>query len=109
MPGAGVGNDWAGELGGDWPGLGVAARGEAGLGVVGLGVVGLGVVGLGVVGLGVPLAETVGVAGLVAPGENGGGVVDGEPPEQADTDALASSAKAAPLRTVRRERRRPQK
>jgi hypothetical protein len=81
--------------------LGVAVLGVAALGVGVLGVL------LGVAGLGVPLAEPVGAAGPVPPGENGGG--DGEPPVQADTDAIASRAKAAQLRTVRRERRRPQK
>jgi len=50
----------------------------------------------GVGALGVPLAETVGVAGLDAPADNEGGVVGVEEPvEQADTDTVASMAKAA--------------
>jgi len=57
------------------------------------------------VALGVPPAG--GDAELVPPGENVGGVVGGEPPEQAETDAVASMAKAAQLRTVRRKRPRP--
>jgi hypothetical protein len=86
--------------------LGVAAPGVVVLGLVALGVVGMGPLP-GTVALGVPLAGTVGVPGLVPPGENVGGVVDGEPPEQAETDAEASMAKAAQLRTVRRKRPRP--
>jgi len=62
---------------------------------------------LEVVGLGVPLAEPVGVAGLLPPGENEGGVVGGEPFEQADTDAVVSMAKAARPSTVPRTRRQP--
>ncbi len=81
------------------------------LGVVALGVVVLGVVMLavllGVVALGVALAEMVGVAGPVPPGDSEGGVVDGEPDVQAETDAVASMAKAAQPRTVPRKRRRP--
>jgi hypothetical protein len=88
VPGAAVGNELADGLG-DGDGLG------------------LGVVALGVVALGVPLAEMVGVAGPVPPGESEGGVVDGEPDVQADTDPLASMAKAAQPRTVPRKRRRP--
>jgi hypothetical protein len=60
-----------------------------------------------IVALGVPLAGTVGDAGLASGGENVGGVVGGEAPEQADTDAEASIAMAAQPRTVRRKRRRP--
>jgi hypothetical protein len=55
----------------------------------------------------VPLAETVGVAGLDPPGENVGGVVGGGPDEQADTDAVASRAKMAQPSTARRMRRQP--
>jgi hypothetical protein len=80
---------------------GVAAPGAVGLGVVVMGPL------PGIVALGVPLAGTVGDAGLVPPGEKLGGVVGGEAPEQADTDAVASIATAAQLRTVRRKRRRP--
>ena len=61
--------------------------------------------GVGVLGEGVPLAEPVGVAG--PPGENEGGVVGGVLDEQADTDAVASMAKAAQPRTVPRRRHRP--
>ncbi len=81
--------------------LEVVALGAAVLGVVVPGVL------LEVVALGVPLAETVGVAVRVPPGENAGGVADGEPDEQADTDAVASMAKAAQPSTVPRKRRRP--
>jgi hypothetical protein len=96
--------------------LGVAVLGELVSGVSALGVVALGEVALGVVvmgplpgivALGVALAEPVGVAGLVPPGENVGGVVGGEAPEQADTDTVASIAMVAQPRTVRRKRRRP--
>jgi hypothetical protein len=122
VPGAGVGKVLADGLG-DGGGLGlaaaawgVAALGVAALGVAALGVAALGVLALGVVALGVlleavalevPLAVAVGVAGPVPPGEKGGGVVGGEAPLQADTDAAASRAKAAQPRTVRRKRRRP--
>jgi hypothetical protein len=94
-----VGNKLADGLG-DGDGLG--------LGVVVLGVVVLGVL-LELVALGVPPAEIVGVAGPVPPGENEVGVVDGEPPVQADTNAGASMAKAAQPRTVPRKRHRPYK
>src|SRR5690348_5059815 len=57
--------------------------------------------------LGVPLAETVGVAGLDPPAENEGGVVGVELVEQADTDAVVSMAKAAHPSTVPRTRRQP--
>jgi hypothetical protein len=109
--GAAAGNELAAGLG-DGGGLGL---GVVTLGVVVLGVVVLGVVVLGVEVLGVPpevvplvvsLPETVGVAALVSPAENEGGVVGGEPDEQADTDAVASTAKAAQPRTVPRRRRR---
>jgi hypothetical protein len=85
--------------------LGAAVLGAAVLGAAVLGAAVLGVL-LVVVALGAP-AEIAGVAGPVPPGENGVGVVDGEPPAQADTDAVASMAKAAQLRTVPRKRRRP--
>jgi hypothetical protein len=127
VPGAGVGKvlaDGLGDGGGlglaaaawgvaalDVAALGVAALGVAALGVLALGVVALGVLVLGVlleaVALGVPLAVAVGVAGPVPPGEKGGGVVGGEAPLQADTEAAANRAKAAQPRTVRRKRRRP--
>jgi hypothetical protein len=96
--------------------LGVAVLGVAVLGAVVLGVVALAVLVSGVVvpgvlpevvALGVPPAEIVGVAEPVPPSENEGGVVGGEPPPQADTDAGASMAKAAQPRTVPRRRRRP--
>jgi hypothetical protein len=58
-------------------------------------------------GLGVPLAGTVGVAGLDPPGENDGGVVGVELVEQADTDAVVTMAKAAQPSTVTRTRRQP--
>jgi hypothetical protein len=61
----------------------------------------------GKVALGVPLGVPVGVAVLVPGGANVGGVVGGEALEQADTDAAASTAKAAQPRTVRRKRPRP--
>jgi hypothetical protein len=79
------------------------------LGVAVLGVLVLGVL-LEVVALGVPLAEVVGAGGPVPPGDNEGGVVGVvgvEPDEQADTDAVASTAKAAQPRTVPRKRRQP--
>jgi hypothetical protein len=136
VPGGAVGVGLADELAdglgdGDGLGLGVVALGVVGLGavspggvaldvvvlgvvvpgVLALGVLALGVVGPGVllevVALGVPLSETVGVADLVPPSGNEGGVVDGEPDEQADTDAGASMAKAAQPRTVPRKCRRP--
>src|SRR5215471_7002821 len=124
VPGAAAGNEPADGLGdldglgdGDGLGLGVEALGVGvlgvgvlGVGVLGVGVLGVGVRGVGVLGvgvLGVPVAEIVGVAGLVPPGENEGGVVDGEPPVQADTDATPSMARAAQPRTVPIKRRRP--
>src|SRR5215470_13693934 len=129
VPGAAAGNEPADGLGdldglgdGDGLGLGVEALGMGvlgvgvlgvgvlGVGVLGVGVLGVGVLGVGVLGvgvLGVPVAEIVGVAGLVPPGENEGGVVDGEPPVQADTDATPSMARAAQPRTVPIKRRRP--
>src|SRR5215472_15754244 len=117
VPGAAAGNEPADGLGdldglgdGDGLGLGVEALGVGvlgvgvlGVGVLGVGVLGVGVLGVGVLGvgvLGVGVAEIVGVAGLVPPGENEGGVVDGEPPVQADTDATPSMARAAQPRTV---------
>ena len=85
--------------------------GEAAPDVAALDVAALGVLVLGVLPeaapLGVPLAVAVGAAGPVPPGEKGGGVVGGEAPLQADTSAVASMAKAAQPRTVRRKRRRP--
>jgi len=91
--------------------LGVAVPGVAVLGVLALAVAVPGVVVPGVllevVAPGVPRAEVVGLAGPVPPGENEGGVVDGEPPPQADRDAGASMANAAQPRTVPRKRRRP--
>jgi hypothetical protein len=90
---------------------GVAVPGVAVPGVLALAVAvpGVAVPGvlLEVVALGVPRAEVVGLAGPVPPGENEGGVVDGEPPPQADSDADASMANAAQPRTVPRKRRRP--
>lgn len=107
VPGAAAGNELADGLGdGDGLGLGVVVLGVVALGVVVLGVVVLGVV-LEVLALGVPLAEIVGVAEPVPPGENEGGFGDGEPDVQADTDAVVSMAKAAQPRTVPRKRRRP--
>jgi hypothetical protein len=85
--------------------LGVAVLGVLVLGVVVLGVLVLGVAVLGVLVLGVLVPEAVGAAGLVPPGENEGG--DGGPPEQAASDAVARTAKAAQPRTVPRKRRRP--
>jgi hypothetical protein len=137
VPGAALGNERADGLGdGDGLGLGVVALGAVTPGTVVLGVLALGVASLGVavpgvavlgvlalavavpgvvvpgvllevVALGVPRAEVVGLAGPVPPGENEGGVVDGEPPPQADRDADASMANAAQPRTVPRKRRRP--
>lgn len=56
------------------------------------------------VAVGVPpavrLGVSVGVAGPVAPGENVAGVVEGEDPAQAETDAEASMAKVAQRATV---------
>src|SRR5712692_8574825 len=60
--------------------LGAAVLGAAVLGAAVLGAAVLGVL-LVVVALGAP-AEIAGVAGPVPPGENGVGVVDGEPPAQ---------------------------
>ena len=60
-----------------------------------------------VVALGVPLAEVVGVAG--PPGENEGGVGGVEPDEQADMDAVATTAMVAQPSTVPRKRRQPWK
>jgi hypothetical protein len=91
--------------------LDVAVLGEVALGVGVAGSVVLGAVVLGVLlevgALGVSLAETLGVAESVPPAENEGGAVDAEPDEQADTDAVASMAKAAQPRTVPRKRRWP--
>ena len=116
VPGAAAGIELSDGLGdGGGLGLGVVALGVVALGVVSLGAMALGVVPLGVevlgvlleiVALGVTLAELVGVAGLDPPGGDEGGVV-GVEPEQADTDAAASTAKAAQPRTVPRRRRRP--
>jgi hypothetical protein len=114
--GAAAGNELAeglGDCGG--LGLGVVTLGVVVPGVVVLGAVVLGVVMLGVVVLGVPLevaalvvslAAPFGAAGLVSPGANEGGVVGVDPDEQADTDTVASTAKAAQPRTVPRRRRR---
>jgi hypothetical protein len=131
VPGAAAGNELSDGLGdGDGLGLGVAldsaaldgaalgvaVLGEVALGVSVAGAVVLGAVVVGAVVLGVPLevaalgvslAETVGVAEPVPPAENEGGAVDAEPDEQADTDAVASMAKAAQPRTVPRKRRWP--
>ena len=120
-PGGSAGNESGGWLGG---GLALAAGAlEAGAldagaldswalaggaldgGALDAGALGAGVLGVGVLGEGVPLAEPVGVAG--PPGENEGGVVGGVLDEQADTDAVASMAKAAQPRTVPRRRRGP--
>jgi hypothetical protein len=84
------------------PPLGVVAPGDVGLGVVVMGPL------PGAVALGLPLAETVGVPGLVPGGVKLGGVVGGAPPH-ADTDAVASIAMMAQPRTVRRKRRRAKK
>ena len=69
----------------------------------------LGVVALtlGVVALAVLLAEVVGVAGAVPPGENEVGVVEGAPPVQAETDRGTSTAKMRQPRTAPRKRRWP--
>ncbi len=111
MPGAAGGNESAGGLGGGWLALEVEALDAGALDAGALGVGALGVAALGVllevVALGVPLAETVGVAGRLAPAEKEGGVVGVEPDEQADTDTGASTAKAAQPSTVPRRRRRP--
>jgi hypothetical protein len=95
---AGLGDD-------DSWGLGAAASGEVAPDVAVLGVGVLGVL-LEVLALGVPLAEAVGVAVLDPPGGIEGGVV-GVEPEQADTDTVASMAKAAQPSTVPRKRRWP--
>ena len=112
VPGAALGNELADGLGdGDGLGLGVVALDAVALGALVLGAVVLGAVVLSalpeVAALGVSLAETVGVAEPVPPAENEGGPVDAEPDEQADTDAVASMAKAAQPRTVPRKRRWP--
>jgi hypothetical protein len=124
VPGAALGNELADGLGdgdGDGLGLGVVALGAVTPGTVAPGVAVPGVVALAVavpglvvlgarlevVAPGAPPAEVVGVALLVPPAGNEGGVVDGEPPPQADTDAGTSMAKAAQPRTVPRKRRRP--
>jgi hypothetical protein len=107
VPGAAAGNELSDGLGdGDGLELGAAALDVPALGVSVLGAVVLGVL-LEVVELGVSPAETVGVARPVPPAENEGGVVDAEPDEQADTDAVATMARAAQPRTVPRRRRRP--
>ena len=137
VPGAALGNELADGLGdGDGLGLGVVALGAVTPGTVAPGVAALGVVALGVAvpgvavpgvvalaaavpgvvvpgvllevaALGAPPAEIVGLAVLVPPAENEGGVVEGEPAPQADTDAGTSMAKAAQPRTGPRKRRRP--
>ena len=122
VPGAALGNELADGLGdGDGLGLGVVALGAVTPGTVAPGVAVPGVVALAaavpgvvvlgvlleVVALGAPPAEIVGLAGLVPPAGNEGGVVEGEPAPQADTDAGTSMAKAAQPRTVPRKRRRP--
>ena len=127
VPGAALGNELAEGLGdGDGLGLGVVALGAVTPGTVAPGVAALGVVALGVavpgvavpgvvvlgvlldvVAIGAPPAEVVGLAVLVPPAENEGGVVEGEPAPQADTDAGTSMAKAAQPRTGPRKRRRP--
>jgi hypothetical protein len=105
VPGAAVGNELADGLGdGDTLALGEVVFGAVVLGAVVLGAVVLGVLPE-VAALDVPLAEIVGVAGPVPPGENEVGAVDGEPAAQADTDKEASMAKAAPPRTVPKRRR----
>src|SRR5579859_2098137 len=126
-PGGAVGNELADGLGdGDGLGLGAVALGAVMPGAVVPGAVVPGAVVPGavvpgavvpgalvpgalleVVTVGLPLAEMAGVAGRVPPGENEGGVVDGEPDVHADTDAVASTAQAAQPRTVPRKRRRP--
>ena len=112
VPGAGVGKVSADGLAdGGGLGLGAAAWGEAAPDVAALDVAALGVLvlgaPLGAAPLGVPLAVAVGAAGPVAPGEKGGGLAGGEAPLQADTNAVASMARAAQPRTVPRRRRRP--
>jgi hypothetical protein len=107
VPGAAGGNELADGLGDgggldDCDGLGLGVL-ELGVGVLGVGALG---VLLEVVALGVPLAGPVGAAGLLAPGGNEGGV-DGGPDEQADTAAVARTAKAAQPSTVPRKRRQP--
>ena len=99
--------------GGSATGGGGLAAGGGGFGagaaapdVVALGA-GLPGVLLDVVAPDVPLAETVGAGGLFPPGENVGGPGGGAPPVQADTDTVASMAKAAQPRTVPAKRRRP--
>jgi hypothetical protein len=95
----------AGWLGGGGLALGGGALDGEALASEGLGVGVLGV--LEGVAVGVPLPEAVGVAVLVPPASNEGGVVGVEPDEQADTDAVVSTAMAAQPRTVPRRRRRP--
>jgi hypothetical protein len=121
VPGAAGGNELGGWLGGGGLALdggaldaGALDAGALGADVLGVGVLGVGVLGVGVLGVlpegvavGVPLAEPVGVAGPDPPAENEGGVVGGELVEQADTDAVASTAMAAQPRTVPRKRRQP--
>lgn len=84
VAGAAVGNGLSDGLG---DGDGVAL----GLGVVTLG---LCVVALAL-GVAVPVAEVVAVAEPVPPGDNVGGVAEGVPVEQPETDAGASMAKVA--------------
>jgi hypothetical protein len=113
VPGAAVGIELADGLGdGGCSGLGSVAPGTAAPEAMELGAAMVGVVPpdvlAEVVAVGVLLAGTVGVAGPW-PGENVGGVVGGELDEQADTDAVASTAKAAQPRTMPRKRRRPDK
>jgi len=117
VPGASAGNWLAGDCGaGDAGDCGAGEAGDCEAGDAALGLGGgaldggavLGVEVLGVEVLGVPLAETVGVAGLDPPAGNEGGVV-GVPDEQADTDAVVSMVKAAQPSTVPRTRRQPQR
>jgi hypothetical protein len=96
------------------PGVSVPGVSVPGVSVPGVSVPGVSVPGVVVSGVpleveapGVPLAEMGGVAGPVRPGENDGGVVGGDADEQADTDAVASTATAAQPRTVPSRRRRP--
>jgi len=91
---------------GCWFAGGGLGAGAAAPDVVALGA-GLPGVLLEVVAPDVPLAETVGAGGLFPPGENVGGPGGGAPPVQADTDTVASMAKAAQPRTVPAKRRRP--
>lgn len=86
-------------------GLGVVALGGAVLGGAVLGGAVLGGAVLGGAVLGAPLAEPSGV--LDPPATNEGGDVDGEPVEHADSDAVATMAKAAQLSTEPRRRGRP--